>query len=1278
MNKCNTIKSTSGALKQFALGVAVSAAVVFGSGLPARAADYPTTVQSYHPVGYWRLNETTPLPVDPATNAGTAGAAVNGAYRGGASHPVAPGALAGDTDPAARFDGSSQYVEVPYSAALNPASTITVEFWAKLDVATSGAKAGVVSRYIPVTGGPAGQRGYLFFANNGNTKWQFRVYNGTGGVTVTDVNGPNILANTWYHVTGVYDGTQAHIYVNGVESSPATTGGYVANTNTPLRIGAGTTETAPSLYFPGTIDEVAVYPTALSAAQIAAHYNAGINPAPPTPYTTLVRTDGPSAYWRLNDPAISVPAANLGSLGTAATGSYTTGTVPGSAGPPSPPFAGLGAGNYACQFASGPIVCGNNTGFNLPQMSVAAWLKINSLTMENTIVAKGAGWRLYVDNSIPTAPTLVWSDGVNLTSGTRNVKDGQWHLVVAVSDGTTSSLYVDGTLDGSGATGLPVNTDVLTIGSQGAFANAWNGSLDEVAIFNTALTEPQVLALYKSALDLSAANILTFNPNGVITGTNIFMTVPHDADLTTLSPTYTVSPLATGTPASGTTLDFSSPQTYTVTAENGSTKAYRVKALKSAAPWLNVNIDNTPRTGLVGPAGGLGTTWNQKNQTGGSALLDVNGVATTASFTTTAGGVDPWDVASPLTMLISAALNFGKNTPANLVVTNLPTGKKYDLWIACYYPNEAGGKGQFSTTNAMTTVGTQYCDNAGGKAGSGNDSTWVQGANCVLLQGVVPDANNKITVTFVSGDNDYRSMVNGFQLVEALPPNQANMLTFGPGAVITGHNIAWTVPFASDVTTLAPTYTVSYGAVGVPASGNAMDFTTPQTYTVISGDDTVTNVYTVTVTKAPDSSAKDILTFGPGAVITGTNIAWTVLYSSDVTTLAPTYTVSPLATGVPASGDVVDFSTPQIYTVTAENLSTKAYTVTVTKAPPSSAKDMLTFGPGAIITGTNIAWTVPNGTDLTTLAPTYTVSPYATGAPLSGDVLDFTSPQIYTVTAENGSTKTYTVTVTHTLPPWISVNIDIADRTGLIGPVGGLGTTWNQHPQIGASALLDVNGVATTVGFTTTAGGVDQWDVASPLTMLTSAALNFAKNTPSDLILSGLPTGKKYDLYIACYYPNEAGGKGQFTTTNTTTTVGTQYCDNAGGNAGGGNDSTWVEGANYVRFANLQPGPAGNITVTFTSGDINYRSMANGFQLVDRGGVSPNPTITGFTGPVAGKFTIQGTTDIAGNVVTVRTPSLTPPIVWTPVQTNAVPGGVFGFQVPQGAGAAGFFRLLGQ
>ncbi|MCX6874564.1 MAG: proprotein convertase P-domain-containing protein, partial [Verrucomicrobia bacterium] len=80
----------------------------------------------------------------------------------------------------------------------------------------------------------------------------------------------------------------------------------------------------------------------------------------------------------------------------------------------------------------------------------------------------------------------------------------------------------------------------------------------------------------------------------------------------------------------------------------------------------------------------------------------------------------------------------------------------------------------------------------------------------------------------------------------------------------------------------------------------------------------------------------------------------------------------------------------------------------------STEKDILTFGlPGnpAAITGTTISLAVPYGTDLTSLAPAFTLSPGATCDHDSGTAYDFTNPVTYTVRAADLSTRDFTVTV---------------------------------------------------------------------------------------------------------------------------------------------------------------------------------------------------------------------------------------------------------------------------
>jgi len=105
--------------------------------------------------------------------------------------------------------------------------------------------------------------------------------------------------------------------------------------------------------------------------------------------------------------------------------------------------------------------------------------------------------------------------------------------------------------------------------------------------------------------------------------------------------------------------------------------------------------------------------------------------------------------------------------------------------------------------------------------------------------------------------------------------------------------------------------------------------------------------------------------------------------------------------------------------------------------PPAAGKDIITFTfptyGAATITGNNITLTVPNGTPVTAMAPTYTMSANATGSPVSGTTRSFSNPQTYTITAQDLTTKTYTVTVTPVAPPVQPTNLVATPGSNTVG-----------------------------------------------------------------------------------------------------------------------------------------------------------------------------------------------------------------------------------------------------
>ena len=137
---------------------------------------------------------------------------------------------------------------------------------------------------------------------------------------------------------------------------------------------------------------------------------------------------------------------------------------------------------------------------------------------------------------------------------------------------------------------------------------------------------------------------------------------------------------------------------------------------------------------------------------------------------------------------------------------------------------------------------------------------------------------------------------------------------------------------------------------------------------------------------------------------------------TDVSHLTPHIVVSTYATIEPESGVAQDFTNPVYYTVTAMNGTTAQYMVEAVVHDADNEKSILSFVidgvEGAIDeVGKMVTVQMPQGTDVTELAPTIEISEGATISPASGEAQDFTNPVAYTVTAQNGTTAVYTVTV---------------------------------------------------------------------------------------------------------------------------------------------------------------------------------------------------------------------------------------------------------------------------
>lgn len=210
---------------------------------------YDDTVVADAPVSYWRLDETA------GTVAADQIAANPGTYSGGFTLNQ-PGALtgSGDADASVTLNGTSGFVSIGNPTSLQFPGAFTVECWFK--PATTAATQYILQKVTSTTGY------YLSQAAGGAVSF------GCGASVVTSVAN---YTSGWHHIVGTWDGTTQTLTVDGVPRTATPVGPTTLNTTASFQLGS----LAGASFYPGSLDEAAVYNYALTAAQIQGHYNAG-------------------------------------------------------------------------------------------------------------------------------------------------------------------------------------------------------------------------------------------------------------------------------------------------------------------------------------------------------------------------------------------------------------------------------------------------------------------------------------------------------------------------------------------------------------------------------------------------------------------------------------------------------------------------------------------------------------------------------------------------------------------------------------------------------------------------------------------------------------------------------------------------------------------------------------------------------------------------------------------------------------------------------------------
>jgi len=334
----------------------------------------------------------------------------------------------------------------------------------------------------------------------------------------------------WVHVAATYTGSGTNegikLYVNGiqVDNGNNSDGNYTAMENlaSPVQIARKT-----SLYGEGTIDEVLIFNRSLHPSEILLIYNTSkgdyadsnqdLGCSANNTYDADNDTVKNIYNWYMNDSSIAVlnMPFEAGSNSTW-TRDYTpfgnNGTVTNAIWNSTGGYDNKGAYEF-----DGDDYINVGTGVNLQdKYTIVAWFKTIDSSIYQTIFGSDTGSEALlriVDGKLTgTAYVGFYAEWPNYyVSGLTTIQNNIWYHVAFVVDGVNLTLYLNGAKDGNDtaqAINITNNNNPSYIGQTGMSWSRqwWNGTIDEVLVFNRSLTAEQILELYNNRTQTIVAN----------------------------------------------------------------------------------------------------------------------------------------------------------------------------------------------------------------------------------------------------------------------------------------------------------------------------------------------------------------------------------------------------------------------------------------------------------------------------------------------------------------------------------------------------------------------------------------------------------------------------------------------------------------------------------------------------------------------------------------------------------------------------------------------------
>ena len=384
------------------------------------------------------------------------------------------------------FNGSSSYVSINSSTALQLLGDYTVSFWFKTNAL------GGLQRLVNKDNANDYSGGWgLFLYSDGTFGWS---HNDGSNNQNWNINAGTISTNTWYNVCAVYSDSNnlRTFYLNGSPAGTIATSTNVAASTDNLFFGTYGASSPGGQYLNGSLDQVRIFPTALSSSNVSLLY-------------AETSTTSSTLDYPVTATALYEFSGNANDTGNTYNGTATNVEYAYNGTASNVNFNVAGKFGNAGEFngSSSYIDLGNNLGLANNSFSFSCWIK-NIGTGSNSWVfaAEGSGstnQKLHIgrDNSNGKFYIDFWGNGLYSTS--QVTTNSIWQNWVITFDSTTKSrkIYLNGSLDNSDTSSSNyLGTGDINIGQLPSYNQWLQGTLDQVRIFNSALSASQVASLY--------------------------------------------------------------------------------------------------------------------------------------------------------------------------------------------------------------------------------------------------------------------------------------------------------------------------------------------------------------------------------------------------------------------------------------------------------------------------------------------------------------------------------------------------------------------------------------------------------------------------------------------------------------------------------------------------------------------------------------------------------------------------------------------------------------